>query len=323
MHYKISWFVLGVWLVAGAAVADVLGDDETATLPSVSADAEHLASKFSVAASIRWQRGKAKELVYAGPFKISELTWDIQDLAYVGLTLRVALGARWALEASHWEAVTAGSGGMTNYDFLIPGFPEWTDFSDGPVDMNRAYMSDIRMIWAAWEQKQTQFQLQGGYRQSHWDWSQYGGDFVYSVNGFRDFVGSFPSRENGINYEQTFHIPYFGVGVQANRRMLEFSGYLQYSPFAWADAFDEHVLRELFFEDTFRGIDYFGAGASVIYPLGERWYLSGAWDWHNIPEARGNTVIIDAVDGSTESFRNAAGIANRAWSLGLSAGMRF
>ena len=311
----IAWLLLAV----PSLRAEVVADDTPRARDII---AEHFSGyRFSIESGVRWQQGTALELVYNGPFLLSELTWDIKDLLYAGVMLRLDLGERWAFQASHWEAITKGRGGMTDYDYLIPWI--WTDFSDGTVDINRAYMFELQAAWAFWRPQPAQVQLLGGYRQLYWDWSQYGGDYIYSVNGFRDFRGAFPDDENGINYEQTFYVPYVGVGGRASWRQLSLQGYLHYSSIAWARGFDEHVLRDLFFEDTFDRVTYYAAGMSLVYQPGTRWYLSGAWDWHDIPATRGDVKIIDAVDGSEQRIDDSAGIANRAWSLTLSTGMRF
>ncbi len=270
---------------------------------------------------VRWQQGTALELAYNDAFVLSELTWDIEDLFYAGIALQVGIGENWALHASYWEAISEGRGEMTDYDYFIPMV--WTHFSDGPVDINRAYTLDLHAAWTFWQPEAFRFHLLGGYRQLYWDWSQYGGTFIYSDTGFRDRRGTFPADQNGINYEQTFHIPYMGIGMQTHWSGILFSGYMHYTPIARAEGFDEHVLRNLYFEDTFNNVNYYAAGVSLRYPMGTRWYLSGAWDWHDIPETRGDVRIIDARDRTEEKIENGAGIANRAWSLSLAGGMRF
>ncbi|MFU8780241.1 MAG: omptin family outer membrane protease [Kiritimatiellia bacterium] len=278
-------------------------------------------SRLFLEVGLRQQQGKALELVYDGPFLLSELTWDIQDLLYAGGTLQWRVAPRWRLVCSYWEAVTEGNGGMEDYDYFLPGI--WTDFSDGPVDINRAYTFDIRADWILWQHSARQLQLRAGYRQMYWGWSQYGGDFIYSEDGFRDFRGSFPVDQNGINYKQTFSIPYVGLGMEAHYERWQVAAYAHYSPVASAEALDEHVQRDLFFEDSFDNVKYYGLGFSVGYQLGDRWHVAGSWDWHDIPESRGDIRIIDAIDGTEESYDDSAGIANKAQSLSLSVGMRF
>ena len=277
--------------------------------------------RLMLEAGVRWQQGTAREIVYMGPLVLSDLTWDIEDLFFVGAGLRWEMWRQLSLGISYWEAVTEGNGGMTNYDFFLPGI--WTDFSDGPVDINQANMLDLYAAWAFPLHRAARLQILGGYRRLYWDWSQYGGSFIYSEDGFRDFRGDFPADQNGINYEQTFHIPYAGLALRTGWRRWQVETYLHYSPVARAEGLDEHVLRELLFEDSFQDVKYYAAGVSLAYRLGPRWHVGGAWDWHDIPEARGDTRITDQVTGTAETIRDAGGIANRAWSLSLSGGMRF
>jgi outer membrane protease len=290
-------------------------------VPAFESHSPATSARLSVEGGLRIQQGEALELVYNGPLLLSELTWDIQDLVYAGVTLQWWISRNWLLALSYWEAVTEGSGGMTDYDFFIPGI--WTDFSDGPVDVNRAYMVDLQADWRFWQMQGSHVSLHGGYRQMHWDWSQYGGMFVYSSGGFRNLRGTFPADQNGINYKQTFQIPYAGLGFGTRYARWQIDMYAHYSPFARADALDEHVLRGLFFEDRFDLVDYYAAGAAASYHISDRWYVNGAWDWHRTPASRGDIRIIDVVEETEERVENAAGIANQAWSLSLAAGVRF
>lgn len=295
--------------------------DEPGAIPAEQVLAEGQDYRLMLEGGMRWQQGTAREIVYTGSLVLSDLTWDIKDLLFVGATLQLDVWQQLALGVSYWEAVTEGNGGMTDYDYFIPGI--WTDFSDGPVDINRANMLDVYAEWAFALPRAAHLRLIGGYRRLYWDWSQYGGSFIYSEDGFRDFRGDFPADQNGINYEQTFHIPYVGLGLRTRWRGWNFSTYVQYSAVAWAEALDEHVLRELLFEDSFQDVKYYAAGVSLAYRLGPRWHVGGAWDWHDIPEARGDARITDQVTGTAETIRDAGGIANRAWSLSLSSGIYF
>lgn len=270
---------------------------------------------------LRRQEGTARERVYTGGRILSDLTWDIEDLLFAELGLHVSLGENWTIQARYAEAISAGRGEMTNYDYLLPDV--WTHFSDGEVDVNRAYMFDVHAGWTFWHDDPVDMQLLGGYRQLHWDWSQYGGNFIYSVNSFREFRGQFPAEQNGINYQQTFHIPYVGVGLSRDWQAISLGGYLHYSPLARAEGLDEHVLRNLFFTDTFSNVVYYAAGIELAYRFHPRGFVAGGWDWHRIPETRGDTRITDLADGTEERVDGGAGIANRAWSVSLSAGLQF
>jgi outer membrane protease len=291
-------------------------------MPVYSAEAVQRTERFQFEGGFRYQQGSALELVYDGPFVLSELNWDIKDLLFVGGTFRFHAHPRLGLVASYWVGVTEGTGGMTDYDFLIPGV--WTDFSEGPVDINSASMLDLYLDWAFYRGNPVSLHVLAGYQQLDWDWSQYGGSFMYSeFGGFRNYTGTFDDDENGINYEQTFQIPYAGLALEGQQGNWAGRAYIQYSSFVQAEAFDEHVLRDLYFTDNFEDLDYLGLGLALQYRFGRRGHIGLAWDWHDIPEGRGDALILDAVQGVEEFDAGGAGIANTAWSLSLTAGVRF
>lgn len=276
---------------------------------------------LSVRGGVVYQQGEAREIVFDGTHKLSELIWDITGLVYAGGSASLSLGSGLQVNAGYWTAINEGDGEMQDYDWYIVG-ADWTHFSDGRVDINEAHTFDINGTLRFLDFDGVAIYAIGGFKQMYWDWSQFGGRYIYSVNGFRDARGTSPDDENGINYDQTFDIPYVGVGASLQLGALRGSGYLIYSPFVQAEDNDEHVLRELYFTETFENIDYLGAGVEAVLELGEAFFVSGALDVHSIPEARGDTEIRDA-DGNYTFNPDSAGIENTAVSASVMAGLRF
>jgi len=272
-------------------------------------------------AGLRWQQGAAREIVYNGSLLLSDLTWDIENLLLAGGGLQLTFLEQWELSLHYWQAVTEGTGEMTDYDYFLPGI--WTDFSDGNVEINQARLLELEAAWGYRLPFALRLRLLGGYRHWQWDWSQYGGAFIYSVNGFRDFRGTFPAEQNGINYKQTFEIPYAGLGLGGRWQSWVWDTYWHFSPVARAKGSDEHVLRQVLFEDRFREVTYYAAGISLAYQFADTWRIGCAWDWHTIPETRGKMTIINQADGTTETLADTAGIANQAWNLSFSSSMVF
>jgi outer membrane protease len=97
---------------------------------------------------------------------------------------------------------------------------------------------------------------------------------------------------------------------------------LIYSPFVQAEDNDEHVLRDLYFRETFENIDYLGFGGELVFDVSDSIFISGAVDVHTIPEARGDMEIYDAA-GNYEFNPGNAGIENTAASVSAMLGLRF
>jgi len=263
------------------------------------------------------QAGEARELVFEGDHKLSELTWDISRLALAGGSVSAAIGSSLQLNAALWVAVTKGNGSMEDYDWFIEG-ADWTHFSDGDVDINSAYVFDLNGTCIFYRGGSVEWYGILGYKRLYWDWSEYGRRYIYSVNGWRDSRGS-SGGVNGIDYEQTFDVPYAGLGMRVSFGRAWGSVYGIYSPLVQAKDKDHHILRELRFVATFDNIDYIGFGGELAVNLGESLFLTLALDGHAIPEARGDMFISDG-SGQTYFYPDWAGIANTAVSMSIAIG---
>ncbi len=290
---------------------------------------------LSVKGSIMGVAGEARELVYSGAgrgqgqasdFKMSELIWDIDSLLMAGGTLSAQFGDAVRLNVGVWVAVNEGSGGMEDYDWSweYPYSGEWTHFSESEVDIESAYSFDINASMELTELGP--FVLSGvlGYKQDFWEWSDIGGTYIYSSNppwGYRDIVGSFEGK-NGIDYEQTFNIPYFGVQLATEGSGIRVSGYLLYSPLVTAEDKDHHIFRDLYFREEFDGGDYIAAGVDVSIDLTDSVFVSASVDYQTIPEIIGDMYYTEGQTGPEYSNPDGAGIENTVAAVSLSAGIR-
>ncbi len=263
------------------------------------------------------QSGEARELVFEGSHKLSELIWDISDLALAGGSVSAAIGNSLQLNAALWVGITKGNGSMEDYDWFVEG-EDWTHFSDGDVEINSAYVLDVNGTYTFYRNGSLACYGILGYKQLFWDWSEYGRTYIYSENGWRDSVGSFDGV-NGIDYEQIFDVPYAGIGMRVAFGRAWGSLYGLYSPLVQAEDRDHHILRDLHFVETFENIDYIGFGGELAYLFSHSFFMTVAVDGHAIPEARGDMFIIDEF-GETFFNPDAAGVENTAVSATLALG---
>lgn len=267
------------------------------------------------------QSGEARELVFDGRHKQSELIWDISDLLLAGGSVSVQIGESFQLNAAGWVSVLEGNGSMEDYDWFIEG-DRWTHYSVGDVDINEAYVFDVNGTYTFHRGNDVQLYGILGYKRLSWDWSEYGRSYIYSVNGFRDSYGH-SGGVNGIDYQQTFDVPYAGLGayIQFGRKS---SGtfYALYSPIVQAEDRDHHILRGIKFKETFKNINYFGAGGELSMYLTDSIFFTYAVDAHIIPEARGDLEAVEISSGDTMFEKNAAGIENAVVAMTLSVGIR-
>ncbi len=281
--------------------------------------------------SLGWLNGRAHETVYdypggGGRNKCSELTWDLENVALLGGEAAVRILDRLRLNAGFWGALNRGHGRMDDYDWLLDeqGSP-WTDWSLSDVDVTRAYIFDLNAAVEFLRVAPLGLRVMLGYKENRWAWEDRAIRYVYSSNpskpgGFRDQAGELDGV-NAINYEQTLRIPYAGLGAALNIRRLDFDVYCNYSPLVQAKDQDYHVLRDVWFEETFRNGNYFGAGARASYTFPRRVFLSLRFDYQLIPEIIGDTEIWGAEGRASSS--DDAGLDNQCWMLGLEGGYAF
>jgi outer membrane protease len=274
--------------------------------------------------------GTAYERVYEySPgyrYKLSELIWDLKNVAMVGGVASVKFYDMVQLNFGGWFPANRGSGGMDDYDWMTLRTSEWTDWSTSDVDVERAYVVDVNASVQV-------FEIQGlvlrgilGYKRDDWKWKDFGGSYIYSSNpddprGFRDVRGDF-GRETGIIYQQTYDIPYLGAGAGFVHGGFSADAYIRYSPLVQATDVDDHLMRDIHFEGTFRNGDYVGLGARAAYSFAFGLFLIGAVDYQAISEIIGD-VDIRTGEGYTTTEKDGGSVEMNATQLSLAAGYRF
>ena len=292
---------------------------------------------FSLGASVGAVEGTASELAiyypYGEKFKLSELTWDIKDVAMGGLHGSVGFGRRFRLNLGVWSALTEGTGMMVDRDWNYPDFvsatlkPDdrnWTDESRHPdTSLDEGLIIDQNLSVLALEAGA--FSLRGliGVKHDTWKWSARGGTYVYSTRdyGSRDLTGSFPAGQKVISYEQQYTIPYIGVGASWTKSAFQVETHLLYSPLVSATDSDHHVLRGVLFEGDFSGGTYLGLGLNATWAFAQHWSAVLGVEYQSIPEITGDTTMTG--DEGSGFFPGSSGLAMNAISVSLGAGYRF
>ena len=249
--------------------------------------------------------GSGTELAFDYPqgqkATLSELTWDLKDVAVAGVQASARLGQRIRVNFGYWWAIDRGNGMMVDRDWLFaptgsvltPTTDEnWTDESRHPdTTVDSGTMVDANV--AAVVLQSGPFSLHGilGVKNESWHWSARGGTYVYSYYDFRDSVGSFDSDQEVINYEQRFTIPYGGVGASWRKRTFAVETHLLLSPFVHATGSDYHALRDMTFEGDFFGGTFVGVGMNARWAFARRWSVALAVDYESVPEITGDVTI--------------------------------
>jgi len=285
---------------------------------------------LSFQASAMYLEGQGDEYIYAGhgqsvpaDYKVSELNWDLSELLMVGGVASLQLGELIRFNAGMWVGVTDGDGGMKDYDWLVPSTSDWSEYSESDVDIESAVSIDLNASMRFVDLGGVQLHGVLGYKTDYWEWSDYAGNYIYSSGGgFRNDRGSL-GGVNGIDYEQTFEIPYAGIKATANTSKLHASAYFLYSPFVTADDKDHHIMRNLYFEEEFDGGDFYSYGAEATIDLSNMLFLSLAVDVQEIPEFTGDMKVKEGKNGHVQKSSDTAGIGNSLTAVSASVGIKF
>lgn len=270
------------------------------TATPVQTVAEKEGYTFGVRGDFSMVYGESREVVYQTLFgydqKMSELFWDINAIPMVGLVLSLDTPFRLSVNAGYWTAVDEGQGSMDDYDWAVyAGDDNWSDWSHSPVDIEEAYRWEVNLAYALVQKKGFDVKALLGYRHMFWQWADHGGYFIYSSeSGFRDFAGSFKpyfGDTTGIEYEQTFEIPYLGFQTGCKIGAVAFDAYALYSPMVSANDEDYHVYRDTRFTETFDNGEFWAAGLTARYDLNARLYVLAGLEYQEISEIRGSMEI--------------------------------
>ena len=300
--------------------------NEGADMPLAEANGVSLSIKGSFLAV----GGEAREFVYAGSaqrdvsagYKVSKLIWDIDSLAMAGGTVSARFGERFRINVGAWFGLNEGDGGMKDYDWLDPSRSEWTHFSESNADIEAAYSIDLNASLELFDVGP--FQVSGlvGYKHDFWEWSAFGGTYIYSEYSLRDDVGTLPD-DVGIEYQQTFDIPYCGIQLATTGSTVRATVYLLYSPFVFAEDKDFHHSGERYYREEFENGDFFAFGGDITFDITDTVFISGGADVQIIPEFTGDLYAKEGRDGVESMIPDGAGIENTVYAFSASAGLRF
>lgn len=246
--------------------------------------------------------GKAMENVYSAydrRRKISELIWDLRDVPIVSLHLESFIRENFSLHIDYKTNLGGGSGHMTDRDYLWYEDPSyWTHFSQSVVDIRDLVQCDMNgsySFYSMWDET-VKCRFFAGFKYIYWKWEDHIQYLIYSSDpdsgSLRDIFSSLDGLR-GINYEQTYQMPYFGLALDFHLGKALFNVYASYSCWVRAKDRDFHILRELTFEEAAENGKYYSCGATCSYPFKESYFLEVGIHYEKVAEMRSDTSISD------------------------------
>jgi len=267
--------------------------------------------KFSVSLGAGYLTGESKEMVYwphVGNHKASELTWKIDSLFMVGIGAKLEVRDWFTANFDGWFKATNGDGTMDDYDWMVPG-GDWTDWSHHEnTDVTDGSILDVNAEFAFYRTPSVKFNGIGGFKRDNFGWEARGGDYVYSVAGYRDTAGSFPNGLQGISYEQTMTSFYFGLGIAVKSEKFHFNSRVIYSPLVTAEATDNHHLRNLVTYEDFDDGDLIAFDIAGSYLFTEDLSLEVAYSYQSYDTMQGDSEWHYNDSGVVITYADAGGM---------------
>ncbi len=286
---------------------------------------------FAAQASLGLLDGEAKEHVYdyetmdGSRRQLSRLDWDLKGVAMGGGSLSMRPWSRLTVNGGLWLALAEGGGEMDDYDWMDTGSSDWTHYSLSDVDVTEGYILDLNVAWdlvSDWNGLTARGFA--GYKQDGWKWEDSGVYLLYPEYGYvpQDLGG-----ENMINYEQEFRMPYVGGGADWRLGDFTVAGHVTWSPIVEATDWDDHLARDIHFQEDFEGGDMLGFGVEARYDF-KRGFMDGAFltaavDYQKIDLIVGDMEYEDRSTGEVGGEDDTAGIENEYMVFSLGGGIRF
>lgn len=145
-----------------------------------------------------------------------------------------------------------------------------------------------------------------------------GGTFIYSSYYFRDTYFTLPDDELGITYEQTYDVPYIGIGFHANLDPVTLDGRFIGSTLVSADDKDTHHLRNIYFTDDFDSGHMFGIDFACTYNFTPHFAATAAFQYQKYEEITGDASALYLDSGQQYTWKDGAGISFESTLISLS-----
>ncbi|MCS5421813.1 MULTISPECIES: omptin family outer membrane protease [Psychrilyobacter] len=297
----------------------------SSTLVSVETEKTKVPISFTLSTGVL--NGESHEYAYyqTGE-KLSELTWNLDNVIMVGGQISADITKRINLNAGTWVKATAPSTTMSDYDWTdINDLDQRTHWSETETELEKGIMADININGVVLTSDMCSVSAIAGFHYDNWKWNSMDGVFSYPNGSGRlsDVIPGMGSNDSSSIYEQKFYAPYLGFGFNSNSSKWLFNSRIIATPFARAESIDKHVLRNYMYEDTFKDVLYISAGASYAYLFTDSFSVSVSIDYQTYDSTKGDEKITNLSTGETFEFSDIAGISHESYMVSLGTKYRF
>jgi len=291
---------------------------------------------FSVGASFGLLNGQAQEIVYreiTSDNKLSELLWNFNPLAYLGLDIEYSWlkpGNGWGLFAN--GLTKFGFSGKTGvledrdwdalYLYKINN-PYWlTNYSVHDNKTETAILMDFNLGVLFLISQKFLLKPYLSYHYMYFSFTASGGSILYSNPDklgnpaiYSEYLPAINIKAVGA-YEQTWHIfsPAISFYGEFNR-FFDIEIAFEVTPFIWCVAIDKHLLRHLVFTDILRGGLFIEPSFLFSYKPSENFTVSLSCAYREISKSRGDTKY--KKEQKTIIEKNLSGAGYTAFDIGI------
>jgi plasminogen activator len=263
--------------------------------------------------------GTAKELVYDPPtgHKNSELDWQIDNVFMLGAGISVKPLSWLRFNGNVWFQPGNGDGSLDDYDWEVEGW-DWTKWSHhNSVSVKEGLMYDINAELTFLRFNETSVFALLGYKHDHWKWEARGGNFIYSTYYLRDTYFSLSDDLKVGTYEQTYDVPYLGIGFHANLHPVTLDGRIIGSTLVSSSDKDTHLLRDLVITSDIDSGHMFGLDFACTYNFTSNFAATAAFQYQKFEELKG-TKTWNSVPEGYNDFKYGGGLSLETTMISLS-----
>ncbi len=273
-------------------------------------------SEFSTSISLRtgFLYGTIGEYLYSGKQRLSKLNWDVKPMIYIGNVINASFGNGIIAGLGYWTGMNKDMGSIEDTDWDHSGIITSISVHNCVLIKSRFFDAYAGYSFHIVDKHQLSFQLGYSYQKI----------LLEARDGYAGYP---PTPVEGIfvQYEQKYNIPY--VGANWNFRFFEkLYSTLSciYGPYIFCNAIDNHVSRNIRFNDTFKGADYVSCGLLLGWRIDSDYLLSLSGNYSFIEKFRGDTYSVDSISGARSiTYNNGAAISLDVWKMELAFGVIF
>ena len=278
---------------------------------------------FTLGTGLSYLKGQYREIVYPpegweNPY-LSQLLWNMDNIIMLNLSTGLQWKS-WAVNLSISTALTSKSGDMTDTDWLDSASTERTHWSRSRIWLDNSFLLKTEIKYNFNISNNMILPIGIGYKLNFWDWEDKVLEYIYPDPQPPDFIG-----ENAIDYKAIQNIFYASSGIQFTESNITTGIKLDISPYIYTWDLDHHIIRNLYFMDSFIAMFWYRTELTLNIKTGSQRGILFTTHLEGLPETTGDTFqynesVSDSEEVGTQTGynTNAAGIASFTWGMGIS-----